>query len=317
MNSGDKLTVDMHDTAAGLKVVIHDLTTGQTGSMTASIANGFGHPLYQPNSSTCTDQKYAFHPMYSTSSPDTRVLWAAHSYNVAYSDEIGHFEYCNALNAGQGGSATPELSDPTDATRTATTGGCYNLPVLDGTGHQSSPRSSGAWPRTATSTGRSTRQERGPGVPAQTRAWSRRRSSSRARSSPGREIVVRPTTNRWRSRTTSRASRERTHRRTTTASATCSTRWIQAQARGASLCRTARPSTRSTARRPTRTDRACGRRAAEASLERSTTSEEPPPPSTGPPGQVYPAPGFTTQGIYETFHNTLGNNPCPAPGGKG
>ena len=33
--------------------------------------------------------------MYSTSSPDTRVLWAAHSYNVAYSDEIGHFEYCN------------------------------------------------------------------------------------------------------------------------------------------------------------------------------------------------------------------------------
>ena len=32
--------------------------------------------------------------------------------------------------------------------------------------------------------------------------------------------------------------------------------------------------------------------------------------------QIYPAPGFTTQGIYETFHNTLGNNPCPAPGGK-
>ena len=24
--------------------------------------------------------------------------------------------------------------------------------------------------------------------------------------------------------------------------------------------------------------------------------------------QIYPAPGFKTQGIYETFHNTLGNN---------
>src|SRR4029077_19127697 len=31
--------------------------------------------------------------------------------------------------------------------------------------------------------------------------------------------------------------------------------------------------------------------------------------------QIYPAAGFTTQGIYETFHNTLPNNPCPAPGG--
>ena len=37
--------------------------------MTASIANGFGHPVYDPSASTCTDQPYAFHPMYSTSSP--------------------------------------------------------------------------------------------------------------------------------------------------------------------------------------------------------------------------------------------------------
>jgi hypothetical protein len=99
MNSGDQLTVDMHDTKAGFQVVIHDLTTGETGSMTASIANGFGHPLFQPNASTCTDQPYAFHPMYSTSGPNTRVLWAAHSYNVAFSDEIGHFEYCNAVGS--------------------------------------------------------------------------------------------------------------------------------------------------------------------------------------------------------------------------
>ena len=53
-NNGDQLAVDMHDTSAGFQVVIHDLTTGQSGSMTASVANGFGHPLFQPNASTCT-----------------------------------------------------------------------------------------------------------------------------------------------------------------------------------------------------------------------------------------------------------------------
>ena len=30
---------------------------------------------------------------------------------------------------------------------------------------------------------------------------------------------------------------------------------------------------------------------------------------------VYPAPGFTTQGIFENFHNSLASNPCPAPTG--
>ena len=36
--------------------------------------------------------------MYATSSEHTRVPWAAHSYNVAFSDEIGHFEYCDKAN---------------------------------------------------------------------------------------------------------------------------------------------------------------------------------------------------------------------------
>jgi hypothetical protein len=47
--------------------------------------------------------------MYSTSSEHTRVPWAAHSYNVAFADEIGHFEYCaNVLNDGTCG------GDPND-----------------------------------------------------------------------------------------------------------------------------------------------------------------------------------------------------------
>jgi hypothetical protein len=97
-SNGDKLTVDMHDTPAGFQVVIHDLTTGQSGSMTASVANGFGHALFQPNAAKCTFVKYAFHPMFSTTSEATRTLWAAHTYNVAFSDEIGHFEYCQTIH---------------------------------------------------------------------------------------------------------------------------------------------------------------------------------------------------------------------------
>ena len=42
MNSGDTLKVVLIDTPDGFRVDILDLTTGEHGSMTASIANGFG-----------------------------------------------------------------------------------------------------------------------------------------------------------------------------------------------------------------------------------------------------------------------------------
>jgi hypothetical protein len=70
--------------------------------MTASAANGFAQVLYEPASPTCHASPYTFRPMYATSSEHTRVPWAAHSYNVAFSDEIGHFEYCSAV-AHEGG----------------------------------------------------------------------------------------------------------------------------------------------------------------------------------------------------------------------
>ena len=66
MNPGDRIRIHMHDTAAGFRVDMTDLTTGQHGSMTASVANGFGHILYTPKSSTCQVAPYAFHPEYST-----------------------------------------------------------------------------------------------------------------------------------------------------------------------------------------------------------------------------------------------------------
>jgi hypothetical protein len=95
MNSGDHLRVAFTDTSNGLKVTINDLSTGRSGSMTASKANGFAQIGFDPNGTSCNAIPYAFHPMYSTSTPKTRVTWAAGSYNVAFDTEIGHFQHCN------------------------------------------------------------------------------------------------------------------------------------------------------------------------------------------------------------------------------
>jgi hypothetical protein len=95
MNGGDELTVSIHDSSEGLVTEVRDLTSGERGFMTASIRNGFAHPIFKPQGNKCTEEAYAFHPMYSTSSEHTRVPWTAHSYNISFSDEIGHFEYCS------------------------------------------------------------------------------------------------------------------------------------------------------------------------------------------------------------------------------
>jgi hypothetical protein len=89
--------------------------------MTASAANGFAHILYEPASATCHEAPYTFRPMYATSSEHTRVPWAAHSYNVAFSDEIGHFEYCDAIKE-EGGDCTSNAEDELDGDDT----GCFS-----------------------------------------------------------------------------------------------------------------------------------------------------------------------------------------------
>jgi hypothetical protein len=122
MNAGDTLRISIHDSPTGLVNSINDLTSDQSGSMTASVANGFAHPLFQPSAGTCAEAPYAFHPMYATSSEHTFVPWAAHTYNVSFSDEIGHFEYCNHANV-KGTCVNPGVNDPKkDADDT----GCFN-----------------------------------------------------------------------------------------------------------------------------------------------------------------------------------------------
>jgi hypothetical protein len=98
MNSGDSLKVSLKDTPNGVQAVINDQTSGQKGSMTASAANGFGQVQYDPTGTSCVNLPYDFHPMYSTSSEQTRVIWAAHTYNISFTSEIGHFENCEGPN---------------------------------------------------------------------------------------------------------------------------------------------------------------------------------------------------------------------------
>jgi hypothetical protein len=99
MNQGDVITVNIHDTAAGLSAAVTDQTTGGSGSMVASVANGFRHILFDPVHLTCNGAPYAFHPMYNTAAaptatgqPTAWTTWAAHTFNISESGEIGHFE---------------------------------------------------------------------------------------------------------------------------------------------------------------------------------------------------------------------------------
>jgi hypothetical protein len=162
MTAGDQLDISIHDSPAGLVTAIHDFTNGQSGSMTASVANGFAQINYEPTATTCTQTPYAFHPMYSTSSEHTRVPWAAHSYNVAYSDEIGHFEYCaNVLNNGTcGGDPNdpngPDGDDvgclPASESLRIQIGGCFGTDNdFDGVSYQKT------WPGSLTNPGQDVR----------------------------------------------------------------------------------------------------------------------------------------------------------------
>ena len=129
MSSGDKLQLSIHDTANGVQAQINDLTSGEAGSMTASPANGFGQFQYDPTGTSCVATPYAFHPMYSTSSEQTRVTWAAHSYNIAFSDEIGHFQVCS-------GAAVPATPFGLDGSGNPTVCPAGNT---EGTGSNTSP----------------------------------------------------------------------------------------------------------------------------------------------------------------------------------
>lgn len=116
MNPGDRLRIHISDAPApavphagippgmAIKVSIDDLTTGQSGSMQASAANGFAQTL--PNnvvvtpsgSLTCVGQLFNYQPEYSTAGPAEVSPWTALQTNISTQFEIGHFEPCTRVD---------------------------------------------------------------------------------------------------------------------------------------------------------------------------------------------------------------------------
>jgi hypothetical protein len=100
MNPGDKLTIHISDAPVpghpgqkALVTSIKDNTTGQSGFMQASAANGF----MATNINNCSGTPWNYEPEYSTSSVRSITPWAALQVDVSTEFEIGHFEACTGL----------------------------------------------------------------------------------------------------------------------------------------------------------------------------------------------------------------------------
>src|SRR5580700_12199109 len=97
MNPGDKITVHMFDgTIPGghaLEIREQDLTTGRSGYMIASGANGF----MNTNPFDCTGTPFNFEPEYATASPQNIIPWGIGPYMINSEYEIGHWEACTTV----------------------------------------------------------------------------------------------------------------------------------------------------------------------------------------------------------------------------
>jgi hypothetical protein len=101
MNPGDNLLIHIWDAPVpgqtgqnALKTSIKDLTTGQSGFMQASAANGF----MATDMTNCNGIPFNYEPEYNTAAVNNIVPWAADQLAVGSEFEIGHFEPCNSLS---------------------------------------------------------------------------------------------------------------------------------------------------------------------------------------------------------------------------
>jgi hypothetical protein len=93
INPGDTLSVSISDPRQGFTTTIRDLTTHQTGTMTASAANGF----MNTSITDCSGTPFTFHAEYSSAKQQNQVPWAALEGGVLMQQEIGHSEVCSSL----------------------------------------------------------------------------------------------------------------------------------------------------------------------------------------------------------------------------
>jgi len=98
MNPGDKITVRMFDAAIkgghALEVVETDHTTGKSGRMIASGANGFT----TTNPFDCTGTPFNFRPEYNTASAANFIPWGPGPYMINDEYEVGHYEPCKSVS---------------------------------------------------------------------------------------------------------------------------------------------------------------------------------------------------------------------------
>ena len=107
MNPGDRITVRMFNARIpgghALEARETDWSTGQSGFMIASAANGFKNT----NPFTCAGRPFNFQPEYSTARAKNIIPWGFGPYMINDQFEIGHFEPCTAVT----GKATTQLSN--------------------------------------------------------------------------------------------------------------------------------------------------------------------------------------------------------------
>ena len=96
MSPSDSIRIRIKDTANGLENDVEDLTSGTTGSMVASGANGFTQTTESSHavdaSATCPTNPFSYHPEYLTASTSHNGSWI--NANINFSFEIGHGELC-------------------------------------------------------------------------------------------------------------------------------------------------------------------------------------------------------------------------------
>jgi hypothetical protein len=99
MNPGDKLKVHIFDAALtggghALEVDVNDMTTGESGFMQASAANGY----MATKMGNCKGIPFNYEPEYSTAKQANIVPWAALQTDISTQFEIGHWTPCSSLS---------------------------------------------------------------------------------------------------------------------------------------------------------------------------------------------------------------------------
>jgi hypothetical protein len=99
MNPGDTIRFRMFDAPApgggrAFEVLVRDLSTGQSGYMQASAANGF----QTTSAADCSGTPFNFQPEYNTAGVNNVIPWGAIQTDISTEFETGHWEPCTSLS---------------------------------------------------------------------------------------------------------------------------------------------------------------------------------------------------------------------------